>query len=153
VPLSDSTLATCSDDGTIRVWNLDRFECLATLEGHAKITCCAGCNEGKVILAGTEEGTLRRWDVTTKTCVANITAHQGPLRSLSVNAGEDMVATTGGDGAIRLWRASDLGPCSTPHMLRPTLPYEAMNITGTTGLTSSQKEALMALGAIAIPGD
>jgi hypothetical protein len=31
------------------------------------------------------------------------------------------------------------------------LPYEGMNITGTSGLTSAQKEALVALGAITIP--
>jgi hypothetical protein len=33
--------------------------------------------------------------------------------------------------------------------LRADRPYEGMNITGTTGLTAAQKQALKALGAIA----
>jgi hypothetical protein len=32
--------------------------------------------------------------------------------------------------------------------LRPSRPYEGMNITGATGLTDAQRETLRALGAV-----
>ena len=150
VSLND-TLASCSEDGTVKLWDLTQRECTATFVIGCKVLCGDFCDRGESFLSGSEDGTLRRWAVRSGLCVAEVKAHQSSLWSLAVNATEDMVATTGDDGAIRLWNLPDLSPCVSPNTLRPARPYEGMNISGTTGLTSAQREALIALGAIAIP--
>ena len=151
VPLDNNTLASCSEDGTIKLWDLAKWECSATFVIGCRVWCGAVWGQGRWFLSGSEDGMLRRWDVGSGLCEAAIRAHQGSVRSLAVNAAEDIVATTGDDGAIRLWRLPDLSPCTSPNTLRPARPYEGMNISSATGLTSAQREALMALGAITIP--
>ncbi len=46
---------------------------------------------------------------------------------------------------VKLWDVST-GECLKT--LRSNRPYEGMNITGVTGLTSSQRATLLALGAV-----
>ena len=150
VSLND-TLASCSEDGTVKLWDLTRGECAATFAIGYKVWCGAFFDRGESFLSGSEDGVLRRWSARNELCEAEVKAHQSSLWSLTVNSTEDTVGTTGDDGAIRLWHLPDLSPCVSPNMLRPVRPYEGMNISGATGLTSAQREALIALGAIAMP--
>jgi WD40 repeat protein len=151
VPVNTATLASCSEDGTVKLWDLERLECSATLVNNADVWCGAHSPRWKSLLTGTEDGMLRSWNIPSRLCKAEIRAHQGSVRSLAVNAAEDVVATTGDDGAIRLWQLPELTPCSFPNILRPIRPYEGMNISGATGLTTAQKEALVGLGAVSMP--
>jgi WD40 repeat protein len=103
------------------------------------------------LLTASEDGMLHRWDVESGRQVAQVRAHEGAVWSISVNPAEDTVASTGTDGAIRLWRLPELAPVPGFSALRPARPYEGMNITGATGFTTSQRDALVSLGAISDP--
>jgi WD40 repeat protein len=151
VSIDDTTLASCSEDGTIKLWDLTGWECSATFVVGRRVWCGAGCGQGRWFLSGSEDGMLRRWAVGSGLVEVATRAHQGAVRSVAVNAAEDTVATTGDDGAIRLWRLPELTPCASPYTLRPARPYEGMNLSGATGLTSAQREALTAMGAFTIP--
>jgi WD40 repeat protein len=152
VALGPSTLASCSEDGMIKIWDLEQRECSATfVGGGGKIWCSTAFDQGRSLLCGMGDGTLLRVSAKTGLWEAQVKAHQGSVLSLAVNASEDIAATTGDDGAIRLWELPGLSPYPSPNTLRPARPYEGMNISGATGLTSAQKEALLAMGAIAIP--
>jgi WD40 repeat protein len=147
----DRTLATCSEDGTVIIWDLDQGRCTATFEVGSKVLCGAFCDQGASFLCGSEDGMLRRWVVGSGLCEAEVKASQSALWSLAVNINGETVATTGDDGAIRLWHMPDLSSVRSPKTLRPPRPYEGMNISGVTGLTLAQTEALLALGAFALP--
>jgi len=144
------TLATCSEDSTVILWDLKELRQLGTLTVGSRVWCGAFCDRGASFLTGSEDGMLRRWAVNTGEREAEVRAHQGALWSLAVNIREQTVATTGDDGGIRLWRLPDLSPRS-PNTLRPPRPYEGMNISGVKGLTYAQTEALTALGAFSLP--
>jgi WD40 repeat protein len=151
VPVGAATLMSCSEDGTVRLWDLARAECTAKFAAGSDVWCGAHSDLWGSCLGGSEDGMLRRWAVGSGLCETEVRAHQGSVRSLAVNITQDAVATTGDDGAIRLWSLPDLTPCASPNTLRPARPYEGMNISGATGLTSAQREALTVLGAIAMP--
>jgi WD40 repeat protein len=143
-------LASCSEDGTVMFWDLERMACTGMLTVGSRVWCGAYCVEGRSFLSGSDDGILRRWHLDNGQCVSEALAHQGAVWSLAVNAAGDTVATAGNDGSVRLWGLPSLTgyPAGT---LRPARPYEDMNITGATGLAPAQREALLALGAISFP--
>lgn len=146
-----STLASCSEDGTVRVWDLAARACTATLDVGAKAACGAFCDGGKGFVSGGADGFLRRWSLETGACEAAVQAHQGWVRTLAVSPAGGTVASAGDEGGIWLWRLPALTPYPTVGTLRPARPYEGMNFTGATGLTPTQRQALFALGAISLP--
>jgi hypothetical protein len=52
-----------SDDGVLKVWDLDTGLVLATLDGHAcGVTACTVTPDGRRVVSGSDEGILKVWD-------------------------------------------------------------------------------------------
>ena len=77
--------------------------------------------------------------------VATLQGHTGAVWGVALSADGQLVASGGFDGTVRLWEAST-GACL--RILRPERRYERLDITGLTGITTAQRAALLALGAI-----
>ncbi len=69
---------------------------------------------------------------------------------MALSAYGRLVASGGVDGTVRLW-APSTGACL--RILREDRRYERLDITGLTGVTEAQRQALLALGAIERSGD
>jgi WD40 repeat protein len=48
--------ASASEDGTIKVWDLERGECLATFRGESAFTVCAAVPGSRILAAGELKG-------------------------------------------------------------------------------------------------
>jgi WD40 repeat protein len=64
---------------------------------------------------------------------------------VALSADGQLLASGGADAAVRLW---DTQSHARLHTLRPDRLYERMDITGLTGVTAAQRDALLALGAV-----
>lgn len=148
---ADGYLASCGDDNTVRFWEVDARRGIGVIDCGSKVICGVFCAETMSFFSGTEDGLVRRWNIHDGKCLASVRAAVGPIQAIAINATYDVVATSGDDGAIRLWKKADLTPVSSAHLLRPVRPYDGLNISGAQGLSASQMEALTALGAIAMP--
>lgn len=149
-------LASGSSDRTIRLWDVSTGQCVKLLEGHTDRVLCIAFSPipptprtvrgaGGILASGGDDGTIRLWDVSSGQCRQVGSCHSRGVFSVSFSPQGTMLASGSKDETIKLWDVST-GECLKT--LRSLRPYEGMNITGVTGLTSSQKATLLALGAV-----
>jgi len=66
--LDDKTLASGSDDGRVRLWDLTTGVTFRTLEGHSdRLWAVAFSPDDKTLVSASDDKTVRLWDLTTKT--------------------------------------------------------------------------------------
>jgi WD40 repeat protein len=100
-----------------------------------------------LLASGGMDGTVRLWDARRAACLATLQSHDAEavaVYCIALSADGRLVASGGMDGTVRLWSSDSH---LLLHTLRAERPYEGVDITGVTGITEAQREALLALGA------
>jgi WD40 repeat protein/transcriptional regulator with XRE-family HTH domain len=138
-------LATGSEDGTVRLWEVPSGRALGTLQGHTSgVYSVALAATGQLLASGSADGTVRLWDLPSGRALATLQGHTGVVRGVALSAGGHLIASGGFDETVRLWEASS---ATCLQVLRNARRYERVDITGLTGITDAQRQALIALGA------
>lgn len=108
--LDGSRIATGSDDGKIKIWDIASGFCLATLSsssmGAASITDVAFSNRGNVLFSCSLDGTVRAWDLIRYRNFRTFTATTNRIQfnSLAVDpSGEIVVASSLSSFEIFVW--------------------------------------------------
>ncbi|WP_224371901.1 protein kinase domain-containing protein [Hyalangium versicolor] len=99
-------LITCSDDHTVRVWNMERDEA-RVLTGHTdEVWHMALTPDGKHVATTSKDRTVRLWNL--ETGEGRILAtHPGPADSIAFTPdGLRMVSTNRGDDMLRVWNVA-----------------------------------------------
>lgn len=76
------TLISGSSDKTIKLWNLDTHQCIATLDNISPVMCLADAGNG-IVFAGSQDGIIRIWDTLTQKCVQEIQVPQELAKNAS----------------------------------------------------------------------
>jgi WD40 repeat protein len=87
--------------------------------------------DGRSLLSSSEDGSVRRWDVPAAPTIVRLSAHS-LYRALFVG---DMLATTGQDGALRLWRPGEPST-ATQRLGQGTAPLYDLRRLGDAGLVA-----------------
>jgi WD40 repeat protein len=58
----------------IKIWDLDTFECLNTLEGHTGVVYCIERIDENTFASGSEDKTIKIWDTNKNVCLKTIIA-------------------------------------------------------------------------------
>ncbi len=139
-------LASSSDDRTIRLWEVSTGRCVSVLRGHMSwIWSVAFSSDGKSLVSGGDDQSVRFWELDTQQQRWAGYEHSKRVYSVAFRPDASLVASGSYDGTIKLW---DVASGTCVRTLRRERPYEQMNITGVTGLSSAQKVMLRTLGAI-----
>lgn len=144
-------LASCGDQ--IRVWDVRTGRLLRVIVGHTDPVCAiafapqrdANSGDGQVLVSSSEDHTVRFWSVETGECLKVSQGHTSGVKTIALTSNGQILASGSSDETIKIWDVVT-GECL--RTLRCDRPYEGMNITGTTGLTATQTQALKALGAV-----
>lgn len=133
------TLASGSDDKTIRLWAVDTGQCLRELRDKDKISGVSFSPDGK-ILASIGEGIIRLWKVDTGQPQGRV------LRGSSMIFSPDskILVILGGDYTIRFWdvgRSQLWGEPLTGH--QDVVKSVAFSLDGKTFATGSRDETII----------
>ncbi|GCE26507.1 hypothetical protein KDA_19910 [Dictyobacter alpinus] len=139
-------LASASQDQTVKIWNVRTGEELHTFTDHKdKVFSVAFSPDGKMLASAGADLTIRLWNVADGRCVRVLTGHNHWIYAVAFHPDGKILASSDHEGIIHLW---DIERGARIRALRNERPYEDMNITGATGLTSAQRAALKSLGAV-----
>lgn len=143
-----STFAYLAPDDHIHVAELtdvaprqiyQRFPSLTNIV-YAMVFSPDGCRLASVGM----DHVVRIWDVASGRQIHRLTVHQNTY-AMAYDPNGQMIATTGPDGAIHLW---NLTAGKRVQILRAPRLYEGMKISGVSGISTAQRAALKALGAV-----
>ena len=103
-----STVLTASSDLTARIWTGALSEFKTSLVGHSEpVSSAAFSPDGLQILTASDDGTARLWKTSTEPTLAVLGSakHTGGATSIDTSADGSLVATSGVDGKVLIWRS------------------------------------------------
>ncbi|MDX2255776.1 MAG: NB-ARC domain-containing protein [Pseudanabaenaceae cyanobacterium bins.39] len=129
----------------VYLWNLQTGEMLPkSLETAENILAIAVDPQGQFV-AIAEDIYIKIWNWQTGEIVNCLSGHSGLIYSLSFSPTGQFIISGSRDETLKLWEVHT-GKCL--RSFREPRPYEGLNITEATGLTSAQRSKLLSLGAI-----
>ncbi|MBW4668804.1 MAG: CHAT domain-containing protein [Cyanomargarita calcarea GSE-NOS-MK-12-04C] len=160
-----NALASASCDKTIKLWDANTGECVRTLQAHThRIRGIAFSADGQILASCSDDQTVKLWDANTGKHIRTLSGHDKAVWTVAISPNNCTLASGSEDQTIKLWdmqtgeSTSRLGlqpdgrvanpPRECIKTLRCSRPYEGMNISNTTGLTTAQKTILKSLGAV-----
>ena len=97
-------VVSASEDGTLKVWDLESGRALATLEGHASmIRGCAVTADGQRVVSATDAGTLKVWDVAARRVIHTLKGHIGAVNACAVTADGRRAVSASDDRTLKVW--------------------------------------------------
>jgi WD40 repeat protein len=139
-------LASGGEDTTIHLWETRTGTLVKTLKGHtSSVRSVVFDPTGEHLTSSSDDHTIKLWHVPTGTLLTTLSAHTGRVNSLAITPDGKTLVSGSTDETVRLWDVAS-GTCR--QVFRAPRPYEGMNITKVTGLTLSQRQGLLALGAV-----
>ena len=114
-----ATLASGSQDGLVRTWDLDHYypegasEALMTFSGHrAWVWDVAFAPDGRTLASGSSDRTVRIWDAESGQELAGPLIHGATVGSLAFSPDGRRLATGAWNGSVFLWDTETWSPLS-----------------------------------------
>jgi hypothetical protein len=98
-----STVATCSEDGTVKLCNLVTYDCLQTLSVSPTAVQSLAWISMSLMVTGSDNGDLKIWDLADASCTQTLTSHQSLINRLVYHPENGILASSSNDGTVKLW--------------------------------------------------
>lgn len=105
-----------SQDGTLRLWDLQSGKNIRVLTGHrGKVSGVAIAPDGTWGASASEDRTVRLWDLRTGKLLRSLEGHQGAVSRVAIAADGKTVVSVSRDKTLRKWRVLlDATPSQPP---------------------------------------
>eukprot|EP00040_Diaphanoeca_grandis_P005525 m.33210 g.33210 ORF g.33210 m.33210 type:complete len:569 (-) comp16774_c0_seq1:338-2044(-) len=96
----ENHVISCSDDHSLKVWQVRPPKVLHTLVGHrGGVWSCA--TEGTTVVSGSTDHDLRVWDFMQGKCIHQLSGHTSTVRCVSVKG--NTIVSGSRDSTVRVW--------------------------------------------------
>lgn len=103
IQLNAQYIASSSADKTIKIWDLEANECIATLEGHTDEVGWLIRLSEQLIASCSDDETVKVWDVRTGICIPSSISNLPGAWGGIVKLNNDTVAIAFVDNSIQVW--------------------------------------------------
>ncbi|KAM3517087.1 hypothetical protein NHJ13051_009306 [Beauveria bassiana] len=101
------TLASASDDQTVRLWDATTGSAQQTLEGHTgSVKAVVFSPDGKTLASASDDQTVRLWDATTGSAQQTLEGHTDWVKAVVFSPDGKTLASASDDETVRLWDAT-----------------------------------------------
>jgi WD40 repeat protein len=98
------TLASASEDKTVKLWDVVTGKELKTLNGHQSLIYSVSFSpDGKTLASGSADNTVKLWDVGTGKELKTLKEHQAQVISVSYSPDGKTLASGSADNTVKLW--------------------------------------------------
>jgi len=98
------TLASASDDETIRLWNVESGETMQTLRGHSgTVWRVAFSPDGTFLASASWDATVKFWDPVSGEALRTLQGHRDWILAMAFSPDGKSLATGSRDGLVILW--------------------------------------------------
>ena len=99
-----TTLASGSDDRTVKLWDVATQREITTLTGHTDwVNSVAFSPDRTTLASGSDDRTVRLWDVATQREITTLTGHTDWVNSVAFSPDGKTLASGADDNTVRLW--------------------------------------------------
>lgn len=98
------TIASGSDDKTVKVWQLNNGKEIRTLKGHDNwVYSVAISPNGENLVSSSKDNTVKVWDFKTGKELLTLTGHKGLINSVAISPDNQNIASASYDNTIKIW--------------------------------------------------
>ncbi|MBD2520655.1 trypsin-like peptidase domain-containing protein [Nostoc sp. FACHB-973] len=98
------TLASGSDDKTIKIWNIATGQEIRTLNGHSdSVISVAISPDGKTLVSGSSDKTIKIWNIATGQEIRTLNGHSKLVWSVAISPDGITLASGSNDNTIKIW--------------------------------------------------
>lgn len=111
-------LASCSGDGTVRVWDVEQQNCLATLSGHtAEVWSCHWHpKQVNLLCSSSSDHSVIVWDVQREQALFVLEKHEETVWCCRFSPDGSLMVSTSSDKTVNLWCCDQL-PVRQPELV------------------------------------
>jgi WD40 repeat protein len=99
-----ATLATASQDSSVKLWDVATLQAVATLAGHTDaVHSIVFDPDGGALASGSGDHTIKLWDIATRREITTLTGHAAGVYTVAFSADGRSLASGSGDHTVKLW--------------------------------------------------
>ncbi len=101
-----ATLASASDDSSIRLWDVQKRSRIATLEGHTRsVTSIAFSHDGTTLASTSDDGRVKLWNVARRREESTFDGHRSRILDVAFTPDDQWVVSAERGGRAQFWHA------------------------------------------------